>query len=89
MQDHEPKTFADLVDTNFDLVISLTPEAHHNAVDLTRHMAIDVEYWPTQDPTAFDGSRTQRLDAYRAVRDDLMTRLKARFGTARPPDSES
>jgi len=82
MADHQPKTFADLEDTNFDLVISLTPEAHHNAVDLTRHMAVDVEYWPTQDPTAFEGSREQRMDAYRAVRDDLLARLKERFPAA-------
>lgn len=85
MKDHEPKTFEDLEDTNFDLVISLTPEAHHNAVDLTRHMSVDVEYWPTQDPTAFEGSREQRIDAYRTVRDDLMARLKARFGAGEGP----
>lgn len=89
MADHQPKTFADLEDTNFDLVISLTPEAHHNAVDLTRHMSVDVEYWPTQDPTAFDGSREQRMEAYRAVRDDLMARLKQRFPFAGAPKSES
>jgi protein-tyrosine-phosphatase len=36
-------------------------------------------YWPTMDPTAVEGSREQRLLAYRAVRDQLMERLKARF----------
>jgi len=64
---------------NFDLVVSLSPEAHHRALDLTRRLPFDVEYWPIPNPTAVEGSRDQRLDAYRAVRDDLLKRLKARF----------
>lgn len=76
---HEPKGFDDLQDTTFDLVITLAPEAHHQALELTRTMAVDVEYWPTPDPTAAAGSREQILDVYRAVRDGLMKRIKARF----------
>jgi protein-tyrosine-phosphatase len=64
---------------NFDLVVSLSPEAHHKALDLTRRLPFDVEYWPIPNPTAVEGSREQRLDAYRAVRDDLLKRIKARF----------
>jgi len=64
---------------NFDLVVSLSPEAHHKALDLTRRLPFDVEYWPIPNPTAVEGSREQRLDAYRAVRDDLLKRVKARF----------
>jgi protein-tyrosine-phosphatase len=71
---------------NFDLVVSLSPEAHHRALDLTRALAFHVEYWPIPDPTAVEGSREQRLDAYRAVRDDLMKRIKTRF-TWRPAGS--
>ena len=62
-------TFEELDDwegLNFDLIVSLSPEAHHKALDLTRTLAADVEYWPTPDPTAAEGSREQRLDAYRA-----------------------
>jgi protein-tyrosine-phosphatase len=76
---HKSKRFADLEDTSYDLVISLTPEAQHSAVELTRWMACEVEYWPTFDPTLISGSREARLDAFRQVRDDLMTRIKARF----------
>jgi len=54
-------------------------EAHHRALDLTRRLPFDVEYWPIPNPTAVEGSREQRLDAYRAVRDDLLKRIKARF----------
>jgi protein-tyrosine-phosphatase len=80
---HNPMTFEELEDwegLNFDLIITLTPEAHHKALELTRTIAADVEYWPTADPTLQDGNREQRLDAYREVRDNLMRRIKGRFG---------
>ncbi len=77
---HKPRSFDELEDTSFDLIVSLTPQAQHSAVDLTRTMAADVEYWPTHDPTLVEGSREQRLEAYREVRDDLMARIKERFG---------
>ena len=80
---HRPMTFEELEDwegLNFDLIVSLAPEAHHKALELTRTLAADVEYWPTQDPTAVEGSREQRLDAYREVRDQLIARIRQRFG---------
>jgi protein-tyrosine-phosphatase len=80
---HRPMTFEELDDwegLNFDLIVTLAPEAHHKALELTRTLAVDVEYWPTPDPTAVEGSRSQRLGAYREVRDMLMTRIKERFG---------
>jgi protein-tyrosine-phosphatase len=76
---HTPRRFEDLEDGSFDLVITLSPEAQHKAMELTRTAATRVEYWPTMDPTAVEGSREQRLLAYRAVRDTLMERLKQRF----------
>jgi protein-tyrosine-phosphatase len=76
---HQAKTFDELEDTSFDLVISLSPEAQHSAVELTRTMACDVEFWPTHDPTAVEGSRAEMLDAYRSVRDHLRQRILARF----------
>jgi protein-tyrosine-phosphatase len=76
---HKPRRFEDLEDGSFDLVVTLSPEAQHKAVELTRTAATRVEYWPTLDPTAVEGSREQRLVAYRAVRDQLMRRLKQRF----------
>ena len=76
---HRSKTFDDLEDNSFDLIISLSPEAQHKAVDMTRTMACDVEFWNTMDPTIVEGSREDRLDAYRAVRDGLMKRIRDRF----------
>lgn len=77
---HRPKRFEELTDGSFDLVISLTPEAQHRAVELARGRATDIEYWPTMDPTLETGSREQRLDAYRSVRDGLRRRMLDRFG---------
>ncbi|MGE0046346.1 MAG: low molecular weight phosphatase family protein [Hyphomonadaceae bacterium] len=76
---HRPKGFDDLEDTSFDLIISLTPEAHHRALEFTRTMAVEAEYWPTFDPSLAQGSREQRLDEYRRVRDALDERLQGRF----------
>ena len=76
---HEPKTFEDLNDSSFDLVISLTPEAQHRAVEMTRGRAAEIEYWPTFDPTLAEGSREARLAAYREVRDHLAKRIAERF----------
>jgi protein-tyrosine-phosphatase len=77
---HRPKTFDDLEDTSFDLIISLTHQAHQKAALLTRTMACDILYWPTPDPTLMQGSREQVLDAYRDLRDGLQRRLIAQFG---------
>jgi protein-tyrosine-phosphatase len=82
---HRPMTIEELDDLeglNFDLIISLSPEAHHRALELTRTLAAEVEYWPTADPTVAEGSREQRLDVYRAVRDQLLQRIRARFVAA-------
>jgi protein-tyrosine-phosphatase len=84
---HKPKRFEDLEDASFDLIVTLSPEAHHKAMELTRTMAVDVEYWPTMDPTAIEGSREQRLAAYRAVRDELVRRIAARFAVDRAGDA--
>ena len=82
MSKHRVKTFDQLDDDYFDLIITLSPEAHHKALEITRTMACDVEFWPTLDATAVDGSRDVRLDAYRAVRDTLLRRITERFSRA-------
>jgi protein-tyrosine-phosphatase len=80
---HKPTTFEELEEVeglSFDLIVTLSPPAHHKALELTRTIAADVEYWPTVDPTGIEGSREQRLEAYRAVRDQLMAHIRERFG---------
>lgn len=75
MSEHQAKTFDDLKDDSFDYVISLSPDAQHKAVDLTRYMACELLFWNTFDPTLVEGSRQHRLEAYREVRDQLQTRI--------------
>ncbi|WP_165899771.1 low molecular weight phosphatase family protein [Borborobacter arsenicus] len=75
-----PKTLEELEDDYFDLIVTLAPEAHHAALELTRSMAVEVEYWPTADPTTVTGTREQILAAYRDVRERLKARIDQRFG---------
>src|SRR6202453_2389826 len=79
---HRPMTFEEVEDwegLNFDLIVTLAPEAHHKALELTRTLAADVEYWPTHDPTGAEGNREQKLRAYREVCDGLLLRIRKRF----------
>ena len=76
---HRSKSFDDLEDTSYDVIVSLSPEAQHRAVEMTRVMACDVEYWPILDPSHVEGTREQRLQVYRQIRDQLLQRIKQRF----------
>ena len=85
---YHPKTFEDMEDSSmFDLCVTLSPEAQHRAVGLAHTSAIDIEYWPTMDPTLVEGNRDQRLDAYRATRDALMKRIKDSFSAEQASDT--
>lgn len=79
MDKHRPQSFDDLEDMNFDLIVSLSPEAHHRALEFTRSLALDVVFWRTLDATATQGSREVILDSYRGVRDALSKRIKEEF----------
>ncbi|MEQ9146592.1 MAG: arsenate reductase ArsC [Parvibaculaceae bacterium] len=79
-KEHHAKSLDDLQDHAFDLIIALTPEARDKAEEVVEGEAVTVEYWPVSDPTQEGGSRAQRLDAYRRLRDDLIARMKERFG---------
>ncbi len=75
----QPQRLDDLEDIYFDLIVTLAPEAHHAALELTRSLAVDVEYWPTADPSIATGTRERIMDAYRDVRDRLAARIAERF----------
>lgn len=82
---HKPMSLEELDDTSFDLIVTLAPEAHHKALDLVRNYAVDVEYWPTLDPTLTSGNREQILAAYRVVREGLFAKIKRRFPLTSAP----
>jgi protein-tyrosine-phosphatase len=79
LPEHEPHALDELGDSYFDLIVTLSPEAHHRALELTRSQAVDVEYWPMQDPSVTTGTRDQILEQYRVVRDALEARIRQRF----------
>ena len=83
ISDHQPRSFREIGDTTFDLIVTLSPEAHHHALELTRVMAAEVEYWPTYDATVMSSEISRQLAAaeYRRVRNELFQRIKTRFGT--------
>jgi len=87
MSKHLPRSIEDLEDTSFDLIVTLAPEAHHKALELTRTMAVEVEYWPTLDPSAASGNREQILEAYRILRDNLFRKIKSRFAFSNAPQA--
>ena len=76
---HQPHILDDLEDDYFDLIVTLAPEAHHKALELTRSSPVEVEYWPTPDPTVATGTREQILDAYRDVRDHISKLIGSRL----------
>jgi len=76
---HAPHSLDELEDDYFDLIVTLAPEAHHAALELTRSMAVDVMYWPTPDPTVATGTREQIMSAYREVREFLKTLIEKRL----------
>ncbi len=81
LSEHEPQSLTVLGDQLFDVIISLSPEAHHHAMELTRTMPAEVEYWPTLDCSLAlaQPKREKILFAYRGVRDELFRRIRLRF----------
>lgn len=80
MSQHQSKRLDDLMDTSFEVIVTLSPEAQHKAIELTRVNASEVEYWPTPDPSVAEGHRDVRLAAYRDLRDYLSNKIGERFG---------
>lgn len=81
----EPKSFTDLEDDYFDLIVAMSPEAQAAAEAFAEHSAAEVEYWPTVDPSMVEGSREQRLEAYRRTRDEILQRISARLSGPSAP----
>ncbi len=87
--ERQPRSVEDLDDAYFDLIITLSPQAHHAALEFTRSMSVDVEYWPMLDPTTITGTREQIMAAYRDVRERLKARIRNRFLLPDTPSRDS
>jgi protein-tyrosine-phosphatase len=81
---HQMEEWGDRIDA-YDLIIALSPAAMRQAQEYTRYHSIEVEYWPTFDPTGLGETRDAKLAAYRQTRDQIDKRIRDRFG---PPDEE-
>jgi protein-tyrosine-phosphatase len=66
--------------SSFDLIVALSPASQRRALDLTRHVHLEIDYWPILDPTGLGESREAKLGSYRQARDQILARLTARWG---------
>ena len=87
---HRTRSFEDMRDWGddlgqFDLIVALSPASKHQALELTRHFHLEVEYWPIMDPSGLAEGREAKLGLYRQSRDQIMKHMLARFG---PPIEE-
>ncbi|MBT9386481.1 low molecular weight phosphatase family protein [Pseudooceanicola sp. CBS1P-1] len=85
LERHRSRSFEEMQEwgddlSSFDLVVALSPASQRSALELTRHFHLEVEYWPIMDPTGIGETRDQKLNAYRQSRDQIIERLKRRFG---------
>lgn len=64
----------------FELIVAMSPAAQRLALEYTRYFSLEVEYWPTMDPTGIGQVRDEKLDAYRQTRDQIVARVNERFG---------
>jgi protein-tyrosine-phosphatase len=71
--------------SSYDLIVALSPASQRLALELTRIYHLEVEYWPIMDPTGIGEARESKLAVYRQTRDQIVTRMLARFG---PPTTE-
>ncbi len=69
--------------SSFDLIVALSPASQRRALDLTRHVHLEIDYWPILDPTGLGESREAKLGSYRQARDQIVAQLTARWGPER------
>jgi protein-tyrosine-phosphatase len=76
----EPHTLADIDCESFDLIVTLSPEAHARVEQILRTASVELVHWPVEDATQVSGSREQRIEAYRRVREVIDRRIRDDIG---------
>ena len=84
LSSHVPKSFDELNDSSYDLMITLSPDSHHKALQMTRTMSSIVEFWPIFDPTKAQGNREAIMDGFRSLRSILDLKIRSRFKIKTP-----
>lgn len=82
---HRARSFDDMermgeVLSSFDVIVALSPHSRDLAAELTRGFHCELEYWPIDDPTAIGTTRDQKLEAYRASRDQIVAQITSHWG---------
>ena len=79
MSMHKAQTLGEVAEQDFDLVIALTDAAGEAAKAAFEDTNTSIEVWPVADPT--QGSLDVRaiMNNYRAIRENIETRLKRAF----------
>ena len=80
MENHVPRAIEELESGYYDLIVTLSEEAHEKTMEIASDQAVTIEYWPTNDPTIVTGNREQILNAHRQVRDGLRKKIKEKLG---------
>ena len=83
---HRSRSFEEMAEWGddlgaFDLIVALSPASLRHAHELTRTSAVEVVYWPIMDPTGLSEDREEKLQHFRAARDQIEGRILETFGT--------
>ena len=90
LEKHQARSFAEMEKWgdeigSYDLIVALSPAAQRAALEYTRVFSLEIEYWPTLDPTGLHENRVYILEAYRTTMNQIRERIVKRFG---PPEFE-
>ena len=76
---HDSQDLEDVMAKDLDLVITLSDVAAVHAQDLADKSGATLEAWSVEDPSRVEGSREEKLAAYRQTRQALRDKLLQRF----------
>lgn len=79
---HRSKSVEEFAGQRFDVVITVCDNARESCPIFPA--APERIHWSYQDPAAVEGSREEKLQVFRAVRDDLKQKLERLLVSRRP-----
>jgi len=85
LDEDEHRTLREVDVEGFDLVITLSGEAHAVISERLRATAQHHLNWPIDDPTMAGRTRDTKLAAYRAVRDQIRSLIKSELVPLQKP----
>lgn len=81
--DHCSRTYNDLSEDSFDVIVALSSEAYNFARNVTEKKCKLVEYWEvTSPPQLGEVSREMVVEACRRIRDEIRQHIYNRLGVS-------